>query len=196
MNFSDLIPKESVTDLAIVLDIDETCVHTFETCPRKKIDSDRYYEFKLGKDKFSGLLRPFIRDFLFFCFCYFKYVIVWSAGQKRYVHEICNILFDGIPSPHLILSRDDCASHKEGYTKPLIKIRDKIPEITLKNTLILDDREHSFAKNPSNGILSPAYEPTHTNHLSNDLYLKDLMKWFMDKEVVECSDVRILDKTI
>ena len=83
-----LIPKKSLTDKAIILDLDETCIHTAEDdksmnksiCDNPNLDGDVYtLTLDAGKLKMWGTKRPHLDEFLLFCFSYFKHVCVWSA---------------------------------------------------------------------------------------------------------------------
>jgi len=107
--------RKTVTDKTIVLDLDETLVHTFR-------DTD-VFRFKLSKqtpvfrrrflkmdkeNNFATVLRPHCEEFLQFCFHYFKYVIIWSAGSFYYVHDIVELLFrDTINKPHVVMTKNE-----------------------------------------------------------------------------------------
>lgn len=94
----------SLTNHSIILDVDETLVHTFgeESIDPAILDSlnptcrSRIYLFT--EDDFSGngdksyacygILRPGAEGFMNFCFSYFRNVIFWSAGADTYVRKI------------------------------------------------------------------------------------------------------------
>lgn len=218
-----------ITDKCIVLDMDETLVHS---CVEKKVDPmDALYNLKIYTDpglldirsrcykinmedvwskrgsgekiEMWGIMRPHLKEFLHFCFNYFRIVIIWSAGQKNYVHPIVNHLFLDLKPPHVIYTFDDLEKLNDGtYIKPLDKLITKYPGLNkymnLSNTFIVDDRETVYEScNPGNGILIPGYKPSFT---VSDLRGKDdnllkLMSWLQKKEVVDSTDVRTLDKT-
>lgn len=217
---SQHIPRSlssSQTNKAIVLDLDETLVHSFT-------DIKRYHE--LGLNKLSGLtprtysmhmrdvvtprgqgtitpmwgiIRPHVKEFILFCFSYFKVVIVWSAGKYGYVHDIVKILFVDMPQPHAILTRDDCTKLDGNYDKNLNKLfncQDLGKYVRPTNTLIIDDRLVSFSTCPNNGVLIPPYSPKPriSNMKSDDITLLQLRAWFLQDAVKESGDVRYLTK--
>lgn len=195
----------SLTPFTIVLDLDETLVHTFEEpmepwFKRNGISDDCYerlYELSdTGNTPTYGLLRPQVRQFLIFCFAYFRHVIIWSAGIHDYVHEIAEILTQDIADPHLILSREHCHNStpdEPEYTKPLSKLLD-YPGLRIEEIIVLDDRESTFCYNPKNAIHIPTYAPNTENLEILDRALSDIYRWFMRPEVIRARDVRSLNK--
>lgn len=210
---------KTMTDLAIVLDLDETCVRSFiGLSDFKKLAIDRHPDLRLRTyqmdlndvvtshgqgevTKMWGIKRPHIDEFLVFCFSYFRVVIVWSAGKYKYVHAIANNLFADIVPPHLVLTWNDCDKVDGICDKDLSKIYNH-PElkgyVRPENTLIVDDRLESFKLNtPENGILIPAYKPSPKLELlrAEDIALLQLQAWFQTPQVMNSTDVRILDKS-
>ena len=223
----DDIPPKSFTDKCIVLDLDETLVHSFSDV-NKLIElgilnnpdcidlRDRIYTismddvvYKRGqgiKTDMWGILRPHVKDFLVSCFTYFKIVIVWSAGKKKYVEAIVDALFKDIRRPHIIYTYDNCERTSNGLiVKPLTKLLKDIPHltkyVTLNNMFILDDRETVYSgfegDTPHNGIQIPAYKPADNieSLRGDDIRLKQLTNWLFQDKVKQSSDVRTLDKT-
>lgn len=212
----------------IVLDIDATLVHTHGDINQEKIDDDfsmlriysdvdrlkyrrKLYKMKLvdvidvytGRGEITnlaGIYRPYLREFLDFCFEYFDNVIIWSAGKKKYVEKMCEIMFPlQEHQPMLIYTYDDCVI-QEDIKKPLKKLYDDPRtkgKLNDKNTYVLDDRDDTFSLNPKNGIMIPEFESDMsvediTDHEDNAFLL--LMAWFNTKEVKECKDVKKLNK--
>jgi hypothetical protein len=209
---------ESLTDLNLVLDIDDTLVQTFDDiqqlykCPimknskyypvRKRVyilKFDNQEEEETEEDVVWGVKRPHIDDFLAFASEYFRNVVVWSAGTYDYVHAIVKNLFKNIPCPTRVFTRNDCHQSEEfGYEKPLMKIYSAIPEMNPRNTFIIDDRQEVFSrKDPHNGIIIPPFSPdiSDLNALTSDTCFLDLKNWFMNPDVMETYDVREVDKT-
>lgn len=216
--FKSMIKSNMPNDKAIVLDLDETLVHTFN-------DFNLYS--KLGLDKISdlttriykiqmrdvvthrgqgvittmwGVIRPHVREFLLFCFSYFKAVIVWSAGKYGYVHEIVKILFSGMQQPHAILTRDDCTQMDGNFDKNLNKLfNDKIlgKYVRPDNTIIVDDRTVSFSTCPNNGVLIPAYSPEARipNMKSDDISLLQLKTWLLNDNIRNSEDITKINKS-
>lgn len=186
---SDKIPFKALTDKCIVLDLDETLVHSNEKIDdleRLKIMEDpslldlrrRTYQitmddvvYKRGtgvKTVMWGITRPHVKQFLINCFSYFKVVAVWSAGKRKYVDAIVDFLFKDIKRPHVVYSYDECERTPNGLlVKPLRKMIQNEPGLdkfmSLKNTFIIDDRNTVYQgfenDNPNNGIQIPPYKP-------------------------------------
>lgn len=208
-----------LTNKSLVLDLDSTLIFTsdnFESFadlklysnPKHSILRNQIYKFdvidvveKPGtgvKSSMWGALRPHVREFLNFCFDYFENVIIWSAGQLRYVHAITDILFtEPEKQPIIIYSYEDCERTDNYLYKPLIKLaQQENSKLTLDKLLILDDNETTFSKNKDNALHIPAYEPELSPEgiLEDDTTLICLTRWFMKPEVIACSDVRKLNK--
>jgi len=183
------IPDKSITDKCIVLDLDETLVHScsdpdIDLLKELKIFTDpslldvrqRCYKITMDdvvhkrgtgdKTEMWGIFRPGVREFLIHCFTYFKIVIIWSAGRKNYVHTIVDQLFADLRRPHIIWTFNDIEKLPNGtLIKPLNKLIEKVPGLkkymSLENTFIIDDRTSVFQEpNPENGIEIPAYKPS------------------------------------
>lgn len=149
-----------------------------------------------------GITRPHIEDFLIFCFSYFRLVIVWSAGIPEYVEKIVDRIFGRIRPPHIVFTRDDCVVYEDGtIIKPLKQIIELNPltkkEVSLSNTLALDDTSSTFSFNEKNGVLIPAYKPVSDvkAFLRDDPALLQFKAWLLTSEVKNSVDVRNLDKS-
>lgn len=217
----------------IVLDIDMTLVNTNEDESHSKIKKlkiysdpkhskyrDRVYAITVTDinvppgsgeiTKMQGIFRPYLDQFIDFCFMHFNKVIIWSAGTKKYVREMCKTIFKGHKQPHLILTREDCVM-KEGIEEDgevvyedifkslhIIFDNPKFKDIvTPENTFVIDDRSDTFSLNPGNGILIPRFEADIDHNEIKSKEDKNLMKliyWFSLKENSTASDVRKLKK--
>lgn len=206
--------EKSISQHSIVLDLDETLLHTFERLEDVQeigIFSDPDY-IELRKDVYIidiytedrdtvkyrmwGVMRPKLREFLNFCFRYFRNVTIWTAGQRRYGNAIVSKIFTS-RSPELVFTRDECPKSLSGgcINKPLTYIIDKKDDMSLHHTFILDDRLENFQPNPDNGILIPPFYPERDELLNiKDSAFDDLMKWFMKPEVIKSEDIRLLNK--
>jgi hypothetical protein len=208
-----------LTNKTIFLDLDSTLIFTSDnfdqyvalelyTNPEHTHLRNRLYKFdvidvvdKPGtgvRSSMWGILRPHVYEFLDFCFEYFENVIVWSAGQLRYVHAICDVLFtDPEKQPVIIYSFDDCERNDNYLYKPLIKIsQTEIPEITLDKCYILDDNEMTFSKNKDNALHIPAYEPdlTPKGIMEGEDVLLNVARWLMKPEILNAKDARKTNK--
>ena len=208
----------------LVLDLDSTLINSIDEDDE---DYDLIKEFKLysnsrnhelrksiyflnirninstddGKvTKMWGVFRPYLFEFLLFCSEYFEKIHIWSAGHKKYVHELIKKIFKdkGFEVPKNILTQKDCIITDINVYKPLKKIFELQTSFGAneKNTFAIDDRKDTFSKNIKNGILIPAYEPDVKNIddiLDDDCLLK-IIKWLKTEEVYTCDDVRKLKK--
>lgn len=230
MHRSDInkISSKPKTDKFIVLDLDETLVHTnaedtIETLIESGIYENpdlldlkrRAYHITMDdvlskrgegiKAEMWGVIRPHVKEFLIFCFNYFKGVIVWSAGRKNYVYAIVDYLFKDIKRPLVVFTFDDLEvlSDRKTFIKPLQKLIDTVPglkdHMSLDNSFILDDRSSVFLKpNPDNGVKIPPYKCDFNNIESmraDDISLKQFMNWLDKPEVITSKNVRQLDKS-
>lgn len=215
---------KTLTNHCVVLDLDETLVHTFDdpkVFKRLEIFSNpnlidlrrRCYNLYLDdvvstrgmgiKTEISGITRPHLKEFLQFCFRYFRFVIVWSAGQPKYVEAVVDFIFRDLQKPHLVYSYPTCDHVDSGYIyKPLTKIINAEPGLSsymsLQNSFIIDNTRSTFANvNPSNGIHIPDYQPTLTieSLRQDDKALLQIMQWLMKPEVIISPDIRLLDKS-
>lgn len=185
-------PGHSLTNKVIVLDLDETLVHSITIKgsedqglkaaerigiyrdPQYRDIMNRSYRLKLNDPTTPkgtgviygcwGVTRPHALDFLRFCFRYFREVIIWSAGVTEYVDEICRLLSRDIRPFKYLYTRDDCVIDDEGIcTKPLSKLLKDHPELgTLDNIYIVDDKMNGCLDNPDNAIIIPPYQPKAT----------------------------------
>lgn len=239
--YSDDYYHPMVVKKNIVLDLDETLIHTFvrddaedERSPNKhhRHYSTKPFEFIFKENKYFhhrsrlylldtdrmkrkygddigysmwGFYRPHLREFLIFCKSYFNKIIIWTAGTYAYGRGICDVIFDGLYQPDLILTRDDCEV-KSGNKihKPLSKLYN-MPQfrgiLTPDNTIIVDDRASNFSTTPHNGIKIEPFDPEYSNIAikkwleTPDNRLKELEEWLRRSYVANSRDIRNLDKS-
>lgn len=221
-----------LTDYTIILDLDQTLIYSFEDEELEEIRNYGIFSrpeyldirqriFKLTledvmekkkgvgvKTEIWGIIRPHVKNFLKFCFNHFKIVAVWSAGRRKYVEAIVNLLFKDIQRPHIVYTYDDCdwmnhSVDNKFIIKPIMKMINEIPTVnkymSTKTTFSLDDTEYTFSHtNKDNGLLIPAYKPkpipSELRKDDNSLVL--LMNWFSKKENMYCGDIRLIKKNI
>src|SRR5258708_2561701 len=147
-----------------------------------------------------GTTRPYLEEFLLFCFNYFKIVIVWSAGKKNYVDSIIDHIFKNLRKPHLVWSYDNIDLDDEvKIGKPITKLlnSDFIYKHHLHplKTIVLDDNENTFEKNKKNAIHIPPYEPelNIANLTEPDEKLLNIKYWLLLPHVINANDVTKLD---
>jgi TFIIF-interacting CTD phosphatase-like protein len=204
----------------IVLDLDMTLIHTFtDMSSLAELDiysnfqnrdlADRIYVIELhdvldepGEGVYSrmwGVYRPGWSRFRRFLRRHFNNVIIWSAGQPKYVDAMVNVLFpDPDFQPLRIYTWEDCVIDDSGIYKPLAKIVEDLAThgVTLENLLALDDREDTFSLNVNNGIKISEYKPppTELGIRAPDLRLLELERWLKSEAVASSQDLRLTAK--
>lgn len=146
-----------------------------------------------------GVARPGVYEFLDFATEYFQRIIIWSAGERRYVEAIVDYLFKDFPPPCIILTQENIRFDKNGdVLKPLSEIFRNYKGIEASNTFILDDNADTFALNRENGVLIPAFSPECSTHglLQSDNNLEKFMNWLKTDDVIKSQDIRILNKDL
>lgn len=162
-------------DSVIVLDLDETLIHASDrglptrfsvhsspTSSWQVSTYDNRKEFVREAEKTSGddpfgikwnyevIPRPYLQEFLRVCRDNFDYVVVWSAGDKDYVLEICKVIFSEY-KPDLIWSYKDCKRVDGRTVKPLAKLAAKMG-LPLEGFIHVDDTPSTYSENPKNGV--------------------------------------------
>jgi TFIIF-interacting CTD phosphatase-like protein len=210
--------KTTLTDKTLVLDLDNCLLTSFfnDKSLDESLDAEaasnhlvtdlknqdlrrRFYRVKLKNEECCGARRENLDAFLSFSFNYFKHVIVWSAGDKEYVHAMVKEIFKGHHQPDYILTRDDIVNvNKHDYYKPLRVIESKYPGVApLTKTIFVDDKEDNFREDPGNGFTIPQckiYAKDEKIVTKKDTALLSLMNWLSRKEVISAKDVTKLDK--
>lgn len=186
------IPTITASDgyRTIVLDIDETLVHTFaddeidwkllkQILERPEHSHIKWRMYRID-DKMWGIRRPGLESFIDYCFRHFDNVMVWTAGTESYAESIIKSIFYK-REPVAVLSRDHCEYYDKDRSKPLEKIVDGYPELglTMDDVLTVDDNKRAFKWNKENAIHIPEYDPPFTIEGLNmkDHALKDVTDW-------------------
>lgn len=165
---SNSVPKPisqilSLVPICVVLDLDETLVHTFD--PSKKLsdgtrdaikkeyrDLPSYYSFKCDDGSvFEGLTRPHLQEFLDTVFDIAYPQFVFTAGSKLYADEICDIIFKK-RRPTKVYNRDDC---HEDYRlkKPIRRIFKEFPDMVRDGrVLVVDDKQDVYYGNDHGSV--------------------------------------------
>lgn len=218
---SDIIPKQSLTNKCIVLDLDETLVHSYDKDNALELLTsldimfnsndielrNRIYYFTITRPGFAnkfiwGVLRPHVAEFLIFCLSYFNIVAVWSAGTRDYVNHIVKIIFSNLKQPPIVFSANE-TDFSDGRVLKDLRVMFDFNEFTrenmnIMNTLTIDDNRDAIRNNTSNAILIPAYKPAFnisSMSIKDDTLLK-IKAWLSLNEVIVNDDVRELNKNI
>lgn len=144
-------------DRLLVLDLDETLIHTESVPDEWAIHLDFDFKFKgVGKSLFYTKKRPFLEDFLNYAFKNF-HIGIWTAAGKDYAKNIIKGI--GINEKDLVFlyTQENCTikmnlDYSNYYgVKDLKKI--KKYGYDLKRTLIVDDVKETASNNYGNLIL-------------------------------------------
>ncbi len=173
----------------VIIDLDETCIHTFIDMEKLKeinimkdpklIDlRKRIYVIDIkdvngkgngGNSQIWGIERPHLREFLKYWIYNATNIIIWTAGIEPYAAAIVKHIFRGIGKPTMVLSRKDCVNvgskSNPMYTKPIMKLVNSnynktYKNIAMENSFIIDDRIDYVMPNFSNAVVIPPYKPS------------------------------------
>lgn len=204
----------------IVWDLDDTLIHTIFVSKEQAnmLKTDPKYSFlkdrsvmkeiidindnnEIGTGQVSIALvifRPGAREIIQYSLENFNNVIIWSAGHKRYVRAIVNILIDPDNPAYRsgrikVLTRRDC---NEITDRSVLKDL-KSKGFDLRHVIMVDDNVTTYRNNYDNAVVIQAYNPKPTKeHVEcNDRTLYNLMSWFKQTSIHQVPDVRQFDKS-
>ena len=118
----------------LILDLDETLIYATE----EKLE--RESDFIVGQ--YFVYRRPFLEDFLEFCFENFN-VAVWTTATKSYAEEILQTILEGDQNLQFLWTRERCTlafdeEERENYfVKRMYKIRRR--GYKLRSIIVVDD---------------------------------------------------------
>jgi RNA polymerase II subunit A small phosphatase-like protein len=167
----------------LVLDLDETLIHTQKEIPHQFPD----FIF----DGFFVFFRPNYKDFLKECGKYYD-IGIWTASTSSYAHPIVTELFRSLPPPVFIFSRDKCSQRIDWKNKEMFYVKrlKKVRKLgySLTTTLVVDDRPETFQENYGNGI---EIKPYYGQEEDEELYW--LVQYLISLN--DEPDVRLVDKS-
>jgi TFIIF-interacting CTD phosphatase-like protein len=179
--------KRTAHDKLLVLDLDETLIHTNEN-PRFHKDVQPDFSISGG---YLVCLRPGVQDFLEFCFTSFREVMIWTAGTEDYAYEVLNKFTD--PSRFVrIWDRGRCSPQQDlecfstYWRKDIAKITrmgyDK------EKILCVDDTARNFDRSYGNLI---QVRPFHGDPQDTELVLlQKYLNWIGPQERIRAIDKR------
>ena len=140
-----MLVKKSSFNSCIVLDIDETLIHTkhMTTVPNDKFKKQSDISFKLHDVYYYIHIRPHAKEFLQKVFENFDHVCIWTAAEKSYAKKIISKVMTPEQENKLLefWSRKNCVIKDGNYTKPLTKLFKKHSFLNAKNTVLVDNNE-------------------------------------------------------
>jgi TFIIF-interacting CTD phosphatase-like protein len=164
------------TNIHLILDMDQTLIDTDEN----------YNIYK----------RPYLEEFLNFCFSYFESVSIWTASAKEWTDQVFNKVLLNKNWKFRFVWCEKC-NYKFNYNisssrdikviKRLQKVWNEYKDMNYENTIIIDDNLSTIRKNINNSIHIPPYN--YKDKTDNYLYL-------LQKYLIQKSDYKIefLDK--
>lgn len=193
-------------DKHLILDLDNTLIQAREL-PILPVLYDHVY---VNENQLVFIYkRPYVDEFLRFCFKNFQTVSIWSAGTKTYVEDVIKNCFNVDDQTFtFIWHRDMCDPFYEveedekgvlytnvTYCKKLSKVWNDDDlfkhNFRPRNTLIIDDIKENSKFNIANAITIPRFE--HEVQLLDDMDLFD-MKLILEHLFLKVKDVRtVLD---
>jgi CTD small phosphatase-like protein 2 len=128
------LPQKPGIKKTLVLDLDETLIHSFES--------------PLGKcENFSFKVRPYLKELLEYASKRFE-VVLFTAANKNYADSILKLIDPCKELFNLRLYRENCILTNVGFVKDLRIFKNR----QLKDLIIVDNSLISFAFQISNGI--------------------------------------------
>lgn len=126
--------------MILIMDIDETLIHSRKGISlssllnRSDVSEDDI--FSIGE--YIVQKRPHLDTFLENILNDDYYEVgIWSAGSYEYVHDIVDMIIPDQSKLKFIMTSRNC---NEVRDKPLAKVRDLYPEMSVHDYIIIDDR--------------------------------------------------------
>ena len=155
------------SNIHLILDMDQTL-----------IDAD---------EKYNIYPRPYLKEFLNFCFEYFQSVSIWTVAGREWFDEVnTKILYPwkfrfiwcGRHTIKYSTSFTSIMNNSNNPIKKLQKVWRSFKDMNRENTFIVDDTPSTICKNPGNGIIIPKF--SYTNDQDN--YLIMLKQYFIQNK--------------
>ena len=194
------INNQSVNKKTLVLDLDETLVHSSMT-PFPN-GSDLTIEINVAGNKYNVyvLKRPFLEEFLSEM-SYLYEILIFTASLAEYAEPLLEIL-DKRKIIKYKLNRNHCLYYQGTYIKDL-----KVINRNIKDLIIIDNNPASYVLNQENGIpiLSWFDNPNDKElmrlipilkYLSNVSDVRTIIKQIIDKDDNNKLDFNIIDKIL
>lgn len=171
----------------LVLDLDETLVHTVDGRDLAEISREPDFEIPGGHAVYK---RPGVCKFLASCLGAFQEVGVWTAGTRRYAHEVLPHLCN-VQDFAFVWGRERCTSWFDLETREQVWIKDirKLQRrgYSKKSILFIDDTAQNLMRSYGNLV------PVRSWH--GDLEDEELPQLFRYLETLgELPNVRLIDK--
>lgn len=170
------------SDILLVLDLDETLIHSSEKLLNIKND------FKF--EQYFVYNRPFLNEFLTDISSHYR-IAIWSSGDDDYVNEIVSAITPNNVQFEFVWGRSKCTIKRDfdyenyDFEKRLDKLKKK--GYSLEKILIVDDSPEKTRNNYGNAIYIKEYCGDNT-----DQELKFLYNYLI--QIKDTLNVRTLEK--
>ena len=145
-----LPPKSSPHHKTLVLDLDETLIHSYFDCSSPR-PADLSYDIQIEKKKIhvNSIMRPGAREFLENVAGIFE-IVIFTASLSEYANPLLDFI-DKNKKCKYRLYREHCCSYNNGFTNSFTKDLKKLDR-DMKNLIIIDNNPKSYMLNKENGI--------------------------------------------
>lgn len=176
-------PQEELTN--IVLDLDETLIHSIELrdlTEEKRKEFESQYKCVEMDDEYLVVLRPHLEPFLNFVFSNFN-VSIWTAASRSYaLFILSNVVLKNGRKAHLFLHSKNCSMSKKEYgnLKDLRMLHEcwKVDGYSHGNTIIIDDNKGVKSCQKKFCINVAPFDPFSEDGI-HDSVLQDVQKGLM-----------------
>ena len=162
-----LPPKTSKFHKTLVLDLDETLIHSYFDCCAPRTP-DLSFDIIIEKKKIhvNSIVRPGAREFLESVSGIFE-VVIFTASLSEYANPLLDFI-DKNKKCKFRLYREHCCSFTNGFTNSFTKDLKKLDR-DMKNLIIIDNNPRSYMLNKDNGIpIKTWVEDINDRELIND----------------------------
>lgn len=147
---------KELKDLNLILDLDDTLIHGF------KCNFGQYV-----------VDRPHLKEFLHFAFTHFKTVSIWTAATSTwfnycYYYGIKQHMPPNKTFTFIATRETSCLPLTNGFIKFLPDLYKLNPFFHSENTILIDDRQQNFLRNPHNTIQIKPFDAHMVIHKQED----------------------------
>lgn len=166
----------------LILDVDETLIHA----TAEKLERDSDFETSL----YFVYKRPFLDEFISFCFSHFR-VAIWTSAGEEFAKEVVNHVFSKHGAPEFLWSDQKCTPrfNSETFETVPVKNLDKVKNkgFHLDSVIMIDDTPEKLSRHYGNLVRVKEYTGQ-----EEDSELKILMHFLADLKDVQ--SVRKIEK--
>ena len=145
-----LPPKKTKFHKTLVIDLDETLIHSyFDTPSPRKADISYDIIIENKKMHVNSLVRPGAIEFLEKVTLFYE-VVIFTASLSQYANPLLDYI-DKSKKCSFRLYREHCCSYNNGFTNCFTKDLKKLDR-DMKNLIIIDNNPRSYILNKENGL--------------------------------------------